>query len=112
MAILNDTPTCDFTGHELAVELPPLRFRFKVFISAMLFFFYHTLLQPQPHPPIHSSSLLLPPVTLLNHITSLIYYLGAQRQQFSAAERDLVGGAKKGCEHEGRGHYVVSGNNI
>lgn len=76
------------------------------FSSPQCYFFYRALLQPQPqpHPPIHSYSLSLPPVTLLNHITSLIYYLGTQRQQFSASEHDLVGGTKKGCEHEGRGH--------
>lgn len=107
LAILNDTPMCDSSGHELAVELPPLRIGFKFLISTMFFFFFYcVLLQLQPHPPIHPSSLTLPPVTLLNHIISLIYYLQAHKDNNSVTEHDLVGGAKKGCEHEG-GLYCI-----
>lgn len=39
LAILNYTPTCDFSGHELAVELPPLRFGFRVFYLHNVIFY-------------------------------------------------------------------------
>lgn len=85
LAILNDTPMCDSSGHELAVELPPLRIGFKFLISTMFFFFFLLCTPPAAASSTHPSILPYAPTSnpFKSHNQFNLLLTGTQRQQFS-----------------------------